>query len=143
MMSSGDGPVQVTLVNGLDQPVRVGITAQSSDRKLQISQVDPVTLGPGRRVPVRLAAASDDIGVHAVTLRVTDADGNPIGSQTQVSIRTSRVSTIIWVIMAAGGGALFLAIAVRLVRRVRRRKSTHGPRLPRDQAPRPGQELNA
>ena len=34
--------------------------------------------------------------------------------------------------MAAGGVLLFVAIVVRLFRRIRRRKSTHGPRLPRD-----------
>jgi hypothetical protein len=81
--------------------------------------------------------------VHAVTLIVTDSDGNPLGSLTQVSVRTSRVGIVIWVIMAAGAALLFLAIGVRLYRRVRRRKSTHGPRLPRDQHRLPGQELNA
>ena len=45
--------------------------------------------------------------------------------------------------MAAGAALLFLAIGVRLYRRVRRRKSTHGPRLPRDTSGLPGQELNA
>jgi hypothetical protein len=50
---------------------------------------------------------------------------------------------VIWVIMAVGGVLLFLAIGVRLFRRVRRRKSTHGPRLPRDRSGLPGQELNA
>jgi hypothetical protein len=70
-----------------------------------------------------------------------------LGSLTQFSVRTSRVSTVIWVIMAAGGALLFLAIVIRLVRRVRRRKATHGPRLPRDpdrhSTGLPGQELNA
>ena len=68
--------------------------------------------------------------MHAVTLVTTDTEGNPLGSLTQVSVRTSRVSTVIWVIMAAGGVLLFVAIVVRLFRRIRRRKATHGPRLP-------------
>jgi hypothetical protein len=152
MMSSGTGPIQVTLINGLDQPVRVGIAAQTRSSGLKIAKIDPVTLGPGKRTARRLQATSNDIGVHAVTLMVTDADGNPLGSLTQVSVRTSRVGTVIWVIMAAGGVLLFVTIAVRLFRRVRRRKATHGPRLPRDPggpgsptpgdaAPRTGQEL--
>jgi hypothetical protein len=143
MMSGEDGPIQVTLVNGLDQRVRVGIGAQTRSSGLRIRPHDDVTLGPGRRTAVRLEATSRDIGVHAVTLIVTDSDGNPLGSLTQVSVRTSRVSTVIWVIMAVGGVLLFLAIGVRLFRRVRRRKSTHGPRLPRDKRRLPGQELNA
>jgi hypothetical protein len=143
MMSGEDGPIQVTLVNGLDQRVRVGVAAQTRSSDMRIRQPDTVTLGPGRRTAIRLQASSKDIGVHAVTLIVTDSDGNPLGSLTQVSVRTSRVSVVIWVIMAAGGALLFLAIGVRLYRRVRRRKSTHGPRLPRDQRGLPGQELNA
>ena len=151
MMSSETGPIQVTLVNGLDQPVKVGIATQTRSAGLTIEKVEPRTLGPGQRTAIRLQATSNDIGVHAVTLVATDSEGNPLGSLTQVSVRTSRVSTVIWVIMAAGGVLLFLAITVRLVRRIRRRKSTHGPRLPRepepseptpgDATPRPGQEL--
>ena len=143
MMSGEVGPIQVTLVNDLDQTVRVGIAAQTRSSGLKIKQHDDVTLGPGRRTAIRLEATSQDIGVHAVTLVATDSEGTPLGSLTQVSVRTSRVSTVIWVIMAAGGVLLFLAIGVRLFRRVRRRKSTHGPRLPRDKSALPGQELNA
>jgi hypothetical protein len=143
MMSGEDGPIQVTVVNGLDQTVRVGIAAQTRSSGLKIKQHDDVTLGPGRRTAIRLEATSQDIGVHAVTLVATDSEGTPLGSLTQVSVRTSRVSTVIWVIMAAGGVLLFLAIGVRLFRRVHRRKSTHGPRLPRDKRGLPGQELNA
>jgi O-antigen ligase len=54
---------------------------------------------------------------------------------------------VIWVIMGVGGGLLFLAIVIRLIRRIRRRKATHGPLLPRDPAGSrrqpSGQELNA
>jgi hypothetical protein len=143
VMMSGEGPVQVTLVNGLDEPVRVGIEARTRSGGLEIDRVEPVTLGPGQRTAIRLRVRSSDIGVHAVTLVPTDTEGNPLGSLTQFSVRTSRVSTVIWVIMAAGGTLLFVAIGVRLVRRVRRRKATHGPRLPRDSSGLPGQELNA
>jgi hypothetical protein len=132
MMSGEQGPIQITLVNGLDQPVRVRIAAQTRSPGVRISAVDPVTLGPGRRTAIRLKVSSQDIGVHAVTLAATDTDGNPLGSFTRLSVRTSRVSTLIWVIMAAGAVLLFLAIAVRLYRRVRRRRATHGPRLQRE-----------
>ncbi|MEO5710558.1 MAG: DUF6049 family protein [Nocardioidaceae bacterium] len=135
MMSSETGPIQVTLVNGLDQTVKVGVATQTRSSGLTIEKVQPRTLGPGQRTAIRLQASSNDIGVHAVTLVTTDAEGNPLGSLTQVSVRSSRVSTVIWVIMAAGGVLLFVAIAVRLFRRVRRRKSTHGPRLPREPEP--------
>ena len=156
MMSGESGPIQITLVNGLAQSVRVGLEISTPDARLRVAPVQPVTLGPGGRTTVPLEATSHDIGVHPLTLIVTDPQGTPLGSETQFNVRTSNVSTVIWVIMAIGGGLLFLAIVVRLVRRVRRRKSTHGPLLPRpvpgpvagpvasEGTPAaPGQELNA
>ena len=65
------------------RPVRVGIAAQTRSSGLRIDQVDPVTLGPGKRTAIRLKATSNDIGVHAVTLVATDTEGNPLGSLTQ------------------------------------------------------------
>ena len=130
MMSGESGPIQVTLVNDLDQPVTVGLRSVTPGSNLHVEKFDPVTLGPGRRTSVRLEASSADIGVHAVTLLTTDADGVPLGSETRFVVRTSHVSTVIWVIMGAAGGLLLVAIVVRLFRRIRRRRSTHGPLLP-------------
>lgn len=134
MMSGASGPIQVTLINDLDRTVTAGLSAQTPGSALVVEKVEPVTLGPGRRTTIRLDVTSGDIGVHSVRLGVTDADGVPLGSETQFSVRTSNVSTVIWVIMGAGAALLFLAIGVRLFRRVRRRRATHGPLLHRDQA---------
>lgn len=132
MMSGDSGPIQVTLVNDLPQTVTVGLGMSTPGSRLTIAPVDPVTLGPGRRMSIRLEVRSDSIGVHAVTLRVTDPEGVPLGSQAYFNVRTSRVSTVIWVIMVTGAALLMMAIVVRLFRRIRRRKATHGPRLPPD-----------
>lgn len=141
MMSGESGPIQVTLVNDLPQSVTVGLRTSTSGSRLHIDHFDPVTLGPDRRMSIRLQAHSTDIGVHAVTLQATDATGVPLGSSAQFSVRTSHVSTVIWLVMAAGALVLLIAIVVRVVRRVRRRKATHGPLLPRDAAPQPEQEV--
>jgi hypothetical protein len=132
MMSGESGPIQVTLVNGLDETVTVGLRVATPGSDLQVEHVDPVTLGPGRRTSIRLEASSNDIGVHSVTLVATDASGAPLGGSARFSVRTSNVSTVIWVIMGIGGALLLLAIVVRLYRRIRRRKTTHGPLLPRE-----------
>ena len=46
-----------------------------------------------------------------------------------MSIRSSRVGLILWIVMAVGGTALFVAIALRIWRRVRPGPRTHGPVL--------------
>ncbi len=143
MMSGESGPIQVTLVNGLDETVTVGLRVATPGSDLKVEHVAPVTLGPGRRTSIRLEASSHDIGVHSVTLVATDASGAPLGGSTRFSVRTSNVSTVIWVIIAIGGALLLLAIVVRLYRRIRRRKTTHGPLLPRERPDVPGRELKA
>jgi hypothetical protein len=131
MMSGESGPIQVTLVNDLPETVTAGLAITTPGSDLRIAKYTPVTLGPGRRTTARLEASSDDIGVHSVTLQVTDAKGVPLGSSTQFNVRTSHVSTVIWVVMAIGAGLLLLTIGVRLLRRLRRRRATHGPLLSR------------
>jgi hypothetical protein len=118
MMSSNQGPIQVTVVNGLSQPVTVGLTASSPGGDLRVKAPQPITIGAGKRAGVRLSAQAKDIGVHAVTLAVTDADGRPTGARTEFTVRTSEVSQVVWVIMAIAGALLFGAIAVRIARRV-------------------------
>ncbi|HYO40586.1 MAG TPA: DUF6049 family protein [Nocardioidaceae bacterium] len=146
MMSGVSGPIQLTLVNDLERTVTVGLATSTPDTRLRLSRFEPVTLGPGRRTAIRLQARSSDIGVHSVTLKVVDVDGRPLGSETRFSVRTSNVSTVIWVVMGIGGVLLLLAVAVRLYRRIRRRQATHGPLLARsggDRSPHPGHKAKA
>ena len=128
-MSSEAGTFQVTLVNGLDQAVTVGLSARVSGGPLQLSTPDPVELPPGGRRPMRIEADSTDIGVHQVTLQPISETGRALGETSTLSVRSSKVGLILWVIMAGGAAALFGAITVRTVRRVlahRRRRSAAG-----------------
>jgi hypothetical protein len=121
MMSSETGPIAVTVVNNLDEPVTVRLEARTQRGDLNITVPDPVTLAPGQRAPVRMRAESTAIGVHEVTLLASTAEGEPIGSQVQFNVRTSNVGFVIWLVMGVGGGLLLVAIVWRIVRRVRSR----------------------
>ena len=131
-MSSESGTFQVTLVNGLDQAVTVGLSATVRGGPLQLSTPDPVELPPGGRRPMRIEADATDIGVHQVTLQPVSETGRPLGETSTLSVRSSKVGLILWVIMAGGATALFGAITVRTVRRVlahRRRRHRRGGRV--------------
>lgn len=128
-MSSETGTFQVTVVNGLDQRVTVGLDASLPGEELQLSTPEPIELPPNGRGAMRIDATATDIGVHEVTLQPVTTEGTPLGEPTEVSIRSSRVGFILWIVMAVGGTALFGAILLRLWRRVRRRRRTHGPLL--------------
>ena len=66
-----------------------------------------------------LNARTGQLGIHNVTLVVTDTEGTPLGSSDTVPIRAAQVSAVIWLILGTGVALLFGAIAVRLIRRVR------------------------
>ncbi|HSE70615.1 MAG TPA: DUF6049 family protein, partial [Nocardioidaceae bacterium] len=118
-MSSAEGSFQVTVVNDLEEPVTVGIRANTGSPDLVIPDTDPVELGPRQRATVRLSATATNIGVRSVILVPTTVDGKPVGNSTKFSVRSSQVGLVIWIIMGAGAIVLFGAIALRIVRRVR------------------------
>ena len=123
MMSSETGPIAVTLVNNLDEPVTVQLQVRTPRDDLRVNVPGPVTLAPGQRAPVRMRAESTAIGVHEVTLVATTTDGDPIGSQVQFNVRTSNVGFVIWLVMGLGGAVLLVAIVWRIVRRIRDRRT--------------------
>lgn len=128
-MSSETGSFSVTVVNGIDQPVTVGITVETGTDELEIGSPDLVSLGPGQRASVRLAVTATDTGVHSVSIMPTTRDGRPLGAGTRVKVRSSQVGLVVWFIMGTGALVFVAAIALRVVRRVRARKATHGPLL--------------
>jgi hypothetical protein len=117
-LSSASGRFAATLVNELDQPVTVGINAVS-DEQMTISGPTTVDIPAGGRTNVLLNARTGQLGIHNVTLVVTDTEGTPLGSSDTVPIRAAQVSAVIWLILGTGVALLFGAIAVRLIRRVR------------------------
>ncbi len=117
-LSSASGRFAATLVNELDQPVTVGINAVS-DEQMTISGPSTVDIPAGGRTNVLLNARTGQLGIHNVTLVVTDTEGTPLGSSDTVPIRAAQVSAVIWLILGTGVALLFGAIAVRLIRRVR------------------------
>lgn len=128
-MSSETGNFSVTVVNGLGEPVTVGIEAETGTEDLRLRAPGLVSLGPGQRATVRLAVRATGTGVHSVRIYPTTEDGRPLGRSTQIKIRSSQVGLVIWLVMGTGGAVFVVAIAARIARRIRDRKRTHGPRL--------------
>ncbi|MFT4085295.1 MAG: DUF6049 family protein [Nocardioides sp.] len=145
LLSSNSGSFSITVRNGLDQAVSVRLRA-ISDSGIRITVPAEVTVPANGSSTQLLQATSTTNGVHAVRLELTDSAGKTLGGFTEVSIKTTQVSTIIWWFIGAGLALLFAAIAVRLVRRIRAARGTPpssgpdepsgaGPDRPSDQAP--------
>ncbi|GAA3670392.1 DUF6049 family protein [Nocardioides ginsengisoli] len=128
-LSSSSGSFNISVRNTLDQPVTVRIEA-TTDEGATIRAANPIVLTANSRASVPIEASMRRAGVHNIRLRLTDADGNPIGAEDALPIRSGQVGVVIWVIIGTGGGILFFAIAVRLYRRIRRHGQATEPTEP-------------
>ncbi|KRF37595.1 DUF6049 family protein [Nocardioides sp. Soil805] len=125
-LSSEDGTLGATVVNGLDQPVTV-MVGSDSDGSLEVAESDVLNLAPGARSRLLLDVKASRLGVHQVRLVVTDQGGTPLGGSASLPVRAAQVSAIIWYILVFGAVLLFSTIAVRLFRQVRARRGAPDP----------------
>uniref|UniRef100_UPI00286E64F6 DUF6049 family protein n=1 Tax=Nocardioides sp. TaxID=35761 RepID=UPI00286E64F6 len=119
-LSSPSGNLGADVVNGLDQPVTVRITVQA-DGSLELEDLGPLQVNAGDRKRILPKVTANRPGVHQVRLVVTDSQGTPLGSVTNLQIRAAEVSGLIWLLLAGGALLLFGTIAIRLVGRIRGR----------------------
>lgn len=133
-MSSESGSFLVPVTNQLDVPVRVRLRPEVLGAGLRLEVPEAVVVEPGTRQPIRVAAQSSSIGVRSVRVDLVTAGGERLYPGPRFSIRSSQVARWVWVAMAVGSALLFVAIVVRIVRRVRARRSTRGPVMSRDGA---------
>lgn len=121
-LSGTVGGFATTVRNRLDHPVTLSLRAVSDD-DLTVQTPATIDLAARGSQTVVLDARADSPGVHYVRLLVTDDSGAPLGSSAMLPVRSAQVSEVIWVILGVGVGLLFLAIAVRLVRRIRNERA--------------------
>lgn len=122
-LASATGHFSALVSNDLDVPVTVKVRAVS-DPQITITGGERVQLAPHGRTSVLLTASTHVLGVHSVTLELTNLAGRPLGASETFPMRAEAVSRLIWVILGAGVALLFGAIVVRLVRRVMRSRTS-------------------
>lgn len=121
-LSSGEGRLTVTVVNGLAQPVRLGIQV-AADEGLEVTPPgEPFVIGPEQRTTLRLQTRADNIGVHEVVLTPVTEQGRAFGTPLEMTVRTSQVGMLIWIVLAAGGGLFVVMIIRRIVQRIHSKK---------------------
>lgn len=118
-LSGTSGVLTVSLVNGLDKPIRVGLRASTGGGDVRIEDVPPVRLAAGQRSTVRLQAHAEGTGLHRVRLSPVTADGARFGDPLLFNLRTSQVGRVFWGVLIACGVVLLVAVARRVTHRLR------------------------
>jgi hypothetical protein len=128
-MSSETGSFLVPVVNRLDVPVRVQLRPEVTEPELTLEVPGPVVLEANTRQPIRVEVTASTIGVRSVRVDLVTASGERLYPGPTFSIRSSQVARWVWVAMAVGSAVLFVTIVLRIWRRLRARRSMHGPAM--------------
>jgi len=126
-LSSDSGRFPITITNGLDEPVRVGVRITADDDSLAFDEIEPVELRRGDSTTFTVRTSAADVGVVAVTARLTTPEGRAFGQPATFSLRTSVVGVVVWVALGTAAALVALAIARRLRRRGRGRAVAPAP----------------
>ncbi len=120
-LAARSGKIPVTIVNDLDQEVTVRLGAQPFPPvRLSVTPPEPVTLQPHSQTTVDLSAQATANGSAQLVVRLLTLDGQDFGPASSFPVEITGYGAVAkWLV----GGALALlavALAVRVVRAVRR-----------------------
>jgi len=115
--ASGDTPVSVR--NGLDATVRVGVSATvPADSPLSVEKdASYVTVGPLKTVTVPMRVSSSDIRTSTMQLQLVTEKGWPLPqTQVEISVQATRYGRALLIVIGAALGVLVLTAVARWVR---------------------------
>jgi len=122
LLGGTTGETPVSVLNGLDWPVRVRVVAASpAGSQLQAGPLpDPFTVQPHLTHTVHLPLHSSTIGTTTVQLQLVTENGSPLTRTAQsLSVEVTRFGRSLLIIIGAALGILVLTSAYRLQRKRR------------------------
>jgi Family of unknown function (DUF6049) len=119
---SGDkGTFPLTVSNGLPQPVLVSVDVQADyPDRMSVADVPAQRVNAGENATVEITAEATANGKVPVTVRLTAADGSPLGPPQQMIVNATDYGAIGWIVVIAAVFLFATAAVLRLIRARRR-----------------------
>ncbi|KHL10510.1 UNVERIFIED_CONTAM: hypothetical protein LK11_46180 [Mumia flava] len=121
-LSGSSGRFPVTITNGLDVPVTVGVRFFSESPSTRIPDVEVTEISPGQSLTTTVTAEAGQATTSAVTASLVTAEGTIVGVPAPFTVRSSVVGRVVWVFLALAVLLVVVAVARRVVRARRRRR---------------------
>jgi hypothetical protein len=124
VMTGRSGRIPLTFKNDLGQPVRVKVRL-NSNRRLELDRKDgyergrEVVIPPGQST-LTIKGRATTGGVFKINVQLLGTDGQPLGTGTTVSVRSTAYGAVALGVTGVAFALLLVASATRLVRRRRR-----------------------
>ncbi|MDN5852203.1 MAG: DUF6049 family protein [Actinomycetia bacterium] len=121
--SGNSGRLPITIHNGLDVPIKVGVAIRAKSDTISIPDMPPKEIAPGQSPSFTIDANIGEISNTAFTATLVTPDGERFGEPAQFNVRSSVVGTAIWIGMGVAG----VLVVIALVRQIRRRRAAPSP----------------
>ena len=128
-LTGKSGPVPVSIINRLGQPVTVQLSVQAPASRMTVLKPRlTVTIGPHQQRTVAVRVRSSVAGSTTLTLSLLAPDGQPLpGTTTQLTVDATHFGTTALVIIAVAIGVFVITSVARAIRRGIRGPGTAQP----------------
>lgn len=124
LLTGTSGVVDVSVSNGLDQPVTVGVGLNDPvEARLTSTDTSVRTIGPSQAVPVRVQVQTRTSGRFLVLASLLDRAGRPFGPPVELVARSNSYGRVALAVTGVGAGVLLVAAGARITRRALRARS--------------------
>ena len=128
-LTGKSGPVPVSIINRLGQPVTVQLSVQAPASRITVLKPrSTVTIGPHQQRTVAVRVRSSVAGSTMLTLNLLAPDGQPLpGTTAQMTVDATHFGTTALVIIAVAIGVFVITSVARAIRRGIRGPGTAQP----------------
>lgn len=112
-LSSTEGSFPVTVTNGGDDAIEVGLRLTSTNPRLSVPDVPPVTVEAGERRTLTVNVDIAEQSSSTFSVSMVDRNGSTFGEPAVFNVRSSRVGAAVWVAMGAAAVLVVLALLRR------------------------------
>ncbi|WP_203567538.1 DUF6049 family protein [Aestuariimicrobium ganziense] len=131
VMSTETTGFPVTVTNNEQVPVRVKVRfVAENPHRISIPDTDVVTIAPGETATVTFTPRAWTNGVVTVESRVVTPEGRPIGASRRITVTSTNLGDIGWIIIVASGAVVLGTTAIR-IKQVQRERSRAAKAAPR------------
>lgn len=123
-LAARTGPIPITVINGLDQPIRVRVALRPTLPRVIVTETPLITAAAGRRTQVNVRLHAIANGPVELQAQVQTPQGEDVGLPATITVRVSTLGPL-GVLLTVGAGALFVvAVFTRTIRRRWRTRRT-------------------
>ena len=119
-LSGNSGRLPITIHNGLEVPIKVGVAVRAKGERIEIPDMEPKEVAAGQSPSFTIDADIGEVTNTAFTARLVTPTGRRFGEPAEFNVRSSVVGTAIWIGMGIAG----VLVIIALVRRIRRQRAS-------------------